>query len=631
MQQIETLYLPNLKRKDDQQDLYLVQRIDIDDNGSDKPTMVPLTQLDSLSRVNILVGANNSGKSRFMRLLAMEEGLNINSSVFNIDKLTNSITKLLDNIKICLNTNGYKKLNDITPKLIDIEIENIPKYISTHENAFERLYKFIKNISEFTYVYSREVQHVYTDENTVMRRIVQYAQQGIPFFEELYRNIDVKNPKKFYLPTLRGLRPLNSNYDDFYKQQTIDSYFKDTEHKPEVFTGLGLYTELRSYLLGDNAKRKKIKEYQEFISRSLFEGKEVTLIPSEEQKIVVVKIGNELERPIHELGDGIQSAIILTFLPFVSLENCIFFIEEPELFLHPSMQRKILEFYHSLDRHLFFMTTHSNHLLDITIDIPEISIYSFRKSITSSDDDQTPQFVVENVDNNQSSSLELLGVRNSSVLLVNATIWVEGITDRWYLREMLRMYMESRKDLKQFVEDMHYMFVEYGGGNITHFSFVAMEDKLITVERLCAKAFVIIDQDGDAKLKRKDELKAKLGDRLIILPCREIENSLPPEVISSVVIDYEKSTQNPNPEINSFAYTDYQNESLGEFIEEHVIKSEKHRRGSYKADSGTITDKLGFCTKALAHLKNLTFDQLPSTIQAEIKKLYEFILAQNSI
>lgn len=459
------------------------------------------------------------------------------------------------------------------------------------------------------------------------------ANQDLLSLREIKNKIGDNFIKSYYIPTLRGLRPLNSTYDDFYKQQTIDSYFKDAEHKPEVFTGLGLYTELRSYLLGDNAKRKKIKEYQEFISNSLFEGKEVTLIPSEEQKIVVVKIGNELERPIHELGDGIQSAIILTFLPFVSLENCIFFIEEPELFLHPSMQRKILEFYHSLERHLFFMTTHSNHLLDITIDIPEISIYSFRKLITSSEDDQTPQFVVENVDDNQSSSLELLGVRNSSVLLVNATIWVEGITDRWYLREMLRMYMKTLPNPKpKLEEDIHYAFVEYGGGNITHFSFLDMENEPIPVERLCSKAIVVIDQDDEQKkLERKQQLKAKLGDRLIILPCREIENSLPPEVIRSVVIEYEKSTQNSNPEINSFAYTAYQNESLGEFIEEHVIKGDKRRRGSYKADSGTITDKLGFCTKALAHLKNLTFEQLNPTIQAEIKKLYEFILVQNSI
>lgn len=382
----------------------------------------------------------------------------------------------------------------------------------------------------------------------------------------------------------------------------------------------------------------------------MFEGKEVTLIPSEEQKIVVVKIGNELERPIHELGDGIQSAIILTFLPFVSLENCIFFIEEPELFLHPSMQRKILEFYHSLERHLFFMTTHSNHLLDITIDIPEISIYSFRKLITSSDDDQTPQFVVENVDDNQSSSLELLGVRNSSVLLVNATIWVEGITDRWYLREMLRMYMKTLPNPKpKLEEDIHYAFVEYGGDNIKHFSFLDMEEHPIIVDRLCAKAIVIIDQDDEQKkLERKQQLQDKLGDRLIILPCREIENSLPPEAIRSVVIEYETTKQNPKPEVNSFIYADYQNEPLGTFIKDIIIKGAQSRRGCYDSGSGTITDKLGFCKRALKYINPLTdaelakldteerqlrhlelFKALPESTQQIITKIYDFIAKLN--
>ncbi|KPL80294.1 ATP-dependent nuclease [Herpetosiphon geysericola] len=591
MYQIETLYLPDSIKSS-------YQNVESQ----------PLTQLDSLSRVNILVGENNAGKSRFMRLLAEESNFKLKHTKINEFnyKIEQEINRLIDIFDI----HEVDRIEAITR----INIENCIHYLkeinSIYTNPKYTTYNNIFNIIE-------------TIKND--NRISSIANIII----NLLNQVQIKFNKNIYIPTLRSLRPLDSEYTDFYQNQTIESYFKSAIHKPEIYTGLGIYAKLRIYLLGDNVKRKKIREYQEFISHTLFEDKEVTLIPRDEEKHIFVKIGNEKERPIYDLGDGIQSAIILTFLPFVSLENCIFFIEEPELFLHPSMQRKILEFYHSLDRHLFFMTTHSNHLLDITIDIPEISIYNFRKSLTSSDDDETPHFIVENVDNNQTSSLELLGVRNSSVLLVNATIWVEGITDRWYLREMLQMYMESQKDLKQFVEDMHYMFVEYGGGNITHFSFVDMEDKLITIERLCAKAFVIIDQDGDAKLKRKEELKAKLGDTLLILPCREIENSLPSEVIRSVVIEYETSIQNPNPETNSFVYEDYQNESLGEFIEDHVIKGEKHRRGSYKADSGTITDKLGFCTKALAYLKNLTFDQLPSTIQKEIEGIYKFIAKLN--
>ena len=109
-------------------------------------------------------------------------------------------------------------------------------------------------------------------------------------------------------------------------------------------------------------------------------------------------------------------------------------------------------------------------------------IFTFRKKLSQEEetDEQTPTFIVESVESGNSSSLELLGVRNSSVFLVNATIWVEGITDRWYLRKMLDSYMEYLKEdgflSLSLEEDVHYSFVEYGGNNITHWSFLDNEE-----------------------------------------------------------------------------------------------------------------------------------------------------------
>ena len=51
-------------------------------------------------------------------------------------------------------------------------------------------------------------------------------------------------------------------------------------------------------------------------------------------------------------------------------EEMLFFIEEPELNLHPGLQRKLIEAMLSdeFSNHQFFLTTHSNHLLDLTLD-----------------------------------------------------------------------------------------------------------------------------------------------------------------------------------------------------------------------------------------------------------------------
>jgi AAA domain, putative AbiEii toxin, Type IV TA system len=443
------------------------------------------------------------------------------------------------------------------------------------------------------------------------------------------------NAKRVYIPVLRGLRPLDQYFKDFYGETTLKDYFKDSDDKPTVFTGLGFYHELRKLKNGTEESRPKIEKYQDFVSESLFEGKNVVLTPHVDEggneKTVLVKIGNEPEREIHLLGDGIQSAIILTFLPFVTKEPTYFFIEEPEMYLHPGLQRKILEFFNSDEckHHKIFMTTHSNHFLDITIDIKDVSIFTFRKQLQNTSE----EFVIEAVDGTDQSSLELLGVRNSSVFLVNATIWVEGITDRWYLRKMLNSYMEflekKKKLNRKLEEDVHYCFVEYGGSNITHWSFLNKEEHPIVVERLCAKAMVVVDNDGGKKEERKNELlKTLKKDNLIVLPCREVENLLPYEIIKSIVAEYEQIAESMLP---TFDYEKYSGKYLGTFIHSKILQGkEPERKGGYKSKSGTIKDKRVFCEKALDKLDKIEFSELPDSTQKVIKDIYNFIVNQNS-
>ncbi len=413
--------------------------------------------------------------------------------------------------------------------------------------------------------------------------------------------------------------------------RTKQDYFSDVldNGQPEIFSGLTIYERLTELLLGTNSERRTIAQYQNFISKTLFEGQPITLIPSPKNKVVTVKIGQEKDRPIYELGDGVQSAIILSFLPFVMKEPTFFFIEEPESHLHPGFQRKLLEHFARESNHRFFFTAHSNHLLDVTIDIEDLSIFTFRKQldIKLDDDEQSPTFTVENVDASHRSSLELLGVRNSSVFLVNATIWVDGITDRWYLRSMLNSYRDylvaqGNKSLR-VEEDVHYCFVEYGGSNITHWSFLDHEDHPIEVQNLCARALLVIDQDGEKKLQRKKDLQKTLDDRLIVLPCREIENTLPYEIIKAVVLDFEKT---PERELPDFQYEDYKNGPLGHFIVDKILSGDIVRKGSYAEDSGTIKSKVDFCKRAI---EKINYETLPESTQEVVRRIYEFIIKMN--
>lgn len=441
--------------------------------------------------------------------------------------------------------------------------------------------------------------------------------------------------RKIYFPTLRGLRPFEQG--DLYATRTKRDYFYE-QSRAEIFTGLTLYNEIQSLLLGNLESRRIVKEFQDFLSTRFFENKPVALIPKLNQDVLDIKIGDEKEFPIQNLGDGIQSIIILTFPLFkYQRENVLAFFEEPEMFMHPGMQRVFLNVLTYFKTHQYFLTTHSNHFLDITLDIQKVSVFTLTKDFEKSDkDEKEANFLVENVSNEDVCCLELLGVRNSSVFLTNCTIWIEGITDRRYLAHFLSLFqgkLEAEQNstagsFKRFREDLHFSFVEYGGSNITHWSFLDDGgDHTIDVTRLCGKLFLITDKDSSSnssKVKRHEKLRTALGDRYCCLDSREIENLLTPEVIAEVVNEYEGG----ETELNVFVQGAYTSEPLGGFIEDKVLKAKRKRTRSYAAESGTISDKVNFCQKAIGKIK--TFDDLSPEAKTLAQKLYNFIKSNNT-
>lgn len=184
---------------------------------------------------------------------------------------------------------------------------------------------------------------------------------------------------KIYIPILRGLRPVNFgsntdikniNYDNFnfgsytpphdvdadvYKFRTLLDYFasemrEDPSFKDTIFTGLNTYQEIRRHMLSGKDEKQELKEeFEEYLSKNFFMNERVKLTPSEDKDVIMVKIGDEGQKPIYDLGDGIQSIIVNTLPLFLikdeieDNENALVFIEEPEHLLHPSLQRKLIE------------------------------------------------------------------------------------------------------------------------------------------------------------------------------------------------------------------------------------------------------------------------------------------------
>lgn len=593
---------------------------------------VGLNYLSGLSSVNVFIGPNNAGKSRFLR---------------NILKTKNIAYAISDNHKI------FEKLASINERIKQIWSDNdsVSTFTARRSDGglsfsftnppfavFDRFivdgYSNHNEIKNFKKIYHHLLDSFYEVNGQkipgkggiqfMQRRLQDFLKENVNILSELDTiKVEQGNFQKYYIPTLRGLNNF-SNYVnggiDIFKQRTIDNYkIDESSCGVKIFTGQDLYNRVQRMLLGQPEERKRIKEFENFLSQELFGGEDVSLIPSLASGLNVlhVKIGSE-ERPIFELGDGIQSLIILTF-PLFETDAGVFFIEEPETHLHPGMQRKLLEVLKKQKQHQYFITTHSNHFLDLTLDYEDISLYTFNKE---SGDESTRVDLVSPGDENM---LQLLGARNTSVFLSNSTIWVEGITDRLYIRKYLEIYQQDKGE--KIFEDSDYSFVEYGGDNITHWSFLNNEEYPIDVTRLCAKSMLIMDRDGEKNLERKKQLKVSLKKRYKLLSCKEIENTLSFEVLGNVINDYEKKNNNETFRMPLFPSRDeFIKTGIGNFIDKKIFSRQTcNRRGGYGTKSGTIKDKVEFCKRSISYI---TKDNMTRTSINLAKSIYDFVILE---
>jgi len=584
------------------------------------------TELKNLSRVNIFIGRNNSGKSRFIRLLFGLKGIEFKSTDFSIERYGEAIEAIRDGIDSYFSGNLIKNIRNLQSN----KFVNKSFLSKGFDNGEVKKYldDFVSNrISSFEvsgYKGGRQLtgERIHSEIVEIIKEHYEVLSElSIIKMSEVFR-------ESLYFPSLRGLRGFPSDEIDLYCNRTVKDYFDGSQLDKSIFTGLTLYQDVKRLLLGPSRGRLKIKAFEKFLSESFFDGEDVDIIPNIEDTVVHVKIGDNEERPIYELGDGIQAIIILTYpLFFRQGEKLNICIEEPDLFLHPGFQRIFLQTIcdKRFESFQFFLTTHSNHFLDMTLDYSQISVYSFTKK-------DTDRFLIENVSHADSRVLEEIGVRNASVFLSNCTIWVEGITDRIYLRKYLELYQSTLKAVNPMREDVHYSFVEYGGGNITHWSFLDDADDEhpnINIDRLCGKVFLIADRDGTditqagktKKYLRIAALEERLGDRFYCLRCREIENLLSPSVLKKVVNELEKE----KVDWKSFSQDDYASQPLGKWLESGK-KVTLNR--SYAAESGTLKDKVAFAKRAVSQMDS--FDDLSEEAKVLTNRIHDFIRSKNT-
>jgi hypothetical protein len=601
--------------------------------GQDTTKAGPL-ELDGLAPITIFVGANNSGKSRLMReLFKTQQPLKI---------------KLKTRVSVGTEVDIGKELPGWIED-IGGDVGNTLAEACIVEAERDSYNAYLKSLDgQISDALRKGYVGLHEKLETVKQRVSECGiKHEIPGLYQF---------KRCYIPMIRGMRPplkpdlagqVKADDRDWYKLRTKIDHFASPDDlrkrngygDQQIFTGLGLYGNLRERLLARTKTiRDSVRDYESFLSKHFFPDQEVTLIPVEESDndVVHIRIGNNDERPIYDLGDGMQNLIICTYPIVTETEpGSLFFLEEPDLCMHPSLQRTFLEVlktYHRKMGHQFFITTHSNHLLDLLEDNELVSIFSFSEIA-----DQTlaladlPQ--VDSAANSQSSkpkpsfrirpsnlrdrrTLLELGVRPSATFLANATIWVEGVSDCAYLRaymEAFVYYLKVRGNawgkslsnrLSHYKEDRHYAFIEYSGSNLEHYSFIdknedngqaeVKSNEMTSVANLCATALVIADGDVHDKGDRKIWFEDQLKERFICLPCKEIENLIPELLMKQQIIyDHTKPKQGdvPGDTMNSIDYASYarSKNGIGAYLcsEDKKISKYQAKPGEGR-DSGTL-------------------------------------------
>ncbi|WP_081337070.1 ATP-dependent nuclease [Pseudomonas putida] len=251
-------------------------------------------------------------------------------------------------------------------------------------------------------------------------------------------------------------------------------------------------------------------------------------------------LGEESKGPIalSASGSGLKT-VLLTLINLLirpdfekrSIEQYIFSLEELENNLHPALQRNLFSYLHDFaitnSCHIF-LTTHSNVAIDIFSRSEESQIIHVTSNIDG---------VVGNTYTGEAVGhgvLDDLGVRASDLLQANGLIWVEGPSDRVYLKKWIELWSNG-----ELSEGRDFQFVYYGGSVLANINANLPDHEIeeaIQAFRINRNFAFVCDSDrkspsGSLKPRVVQLVKDVADTRALVwvTRCKEIENYIPKE------------------------------------------------------------------------------------------------------
>ncbi len=493
------------------------------------------------SKINIIIGKNNSGKSNILRLIN-----------FHLKRIFKYISEDKD-------PNFNFSDNDIHTGLTKSNIKFGFGFNIVSESMFSDYTKTLKSRSKnnFTIDFLNKIIEAFRGIDERIIWVVLEGEKRSPVID-LLENLPQIKPEKYGGRSISDCsRTLNLPSDDSYHHQLfnilkyilldhikiVDSVLipdfrqiKILKNEEELIQNrTGSYNQTKSVFDGSelisslarldrpkpsnyNSERARFELIEKFVKEVTNSPKAKLQIPYSQDMISVDINGDNNFRPIDSLGTGIHEVVMLAAACTVN-ENKIVCIEEPELHLHPVLQKKFIHYINQNTNNQYFISTHSAHLLNTT------GASIFHVTLENGESIVSNAYEISE----KSSICRDLGYQPSDIFQTNCIIWVEGPSDRKYLKHWIK------NKTSEFKEGLHYSIMFYGGKLLSNLSSEddPLIDDFISLRKLNRRMVVIMDSDREKPKKQINSTKQRIRNEIQnneglvwVTKGREIENYL---------------------------------------------------------------------------------------------------------